>query len=85
MFEFLSQMKIPIWGKTYVKGEGILECHHFGQNGSGVLCRWRKTDHVCWGKMTFSGINELYKKSFQGLHWLQKLGPVKALFGAKVV
>jgi len=22
---------------------------------------------------------------FQGLHWLQKLGPCKALFGAKVV
>jgi len=35
--------------------------------------------------MTFSGINELYKKSFQGLHWLQKLGSVKASFGAKVV
>ena len=22
----------------YVKGEGIFECYHFGQNGSGVLC-----------------------------------------------
>jgi len=42
---------------AYVKSEGIFGCYHFGQNGSGVLCLWRTTDQVFWGKTAFSGIH----------------------------
>jgi len=38
---------------AYVKGEGISEGYHFGQNGSGVLCLWRITDQVCLGQNVF--------------------------------
>jgi len=44
-------MKIP--KIAYVKGEGVFECYHFGQNGSGVLCLWRITDQVCLGQNGF--------------------------------
>jgi len=46
-----------------------------------------------WGKTAFSGIHELCESfrskfkamSFQGFHWLQKVGSGKASFAAKVV
>jgi len=80
-------------GGSYVKGEGIFECYHFGGNESGVLCIWRITDQMCSGQCGFSGIHELCESlrstfkamSFQSLHWLQKFGSCKASFGAKVV
>jgi len=37
----------------YVNGEGILECYHFGQNGSGVMCLWSKTDQMCLERNCF--------------------------------
>jgi len=42
-------MKIPNLKIAYVKGEGIFECYHFGQNRSGVFR----------AKRLFSGIYEL--------------------------
>jgi len=79
---------------AYVKGEGIFECYHFGQNGSGVLCLCRITDQVCLGQNGFflasmscvKAFRSTFRAmSFQDLHWLQNLGSCKASFGAKVV
>jgi len=44
-------MKIPNWKD--VKGEGIFECYHFGQNGSSDLCFWRILEQVCLGQNGF--------------------------------
>jgi len=37
VLEFLSEMNIPNSKIAYVKSEGIFECYHFGQNGTGVF------------------------------------------------
>jgi len=42
-------MKIPNLKIPFVKGEGIFECYHFGQNGLGVF----------GAKSPFSGIHGL--------------------------
>jgi len=46
-------MKISNLRTAYVKGEGIFECDHFRQNGSGVLCLWPIMDQVCLGQNGF--------------------------------
>ena len=68
---------------AYVKGEGIFECYHFRQNGSGVLGAKRlfRASMNCVKALK----STLRALSFQDLHWLQKLGSCIALFGAKVV
>ena len=44
---FYHKWRSQTWKIAFVKGEGIFQCYHFGQNTSGVLCLWRVTDQVC--------------------------------------
>jgi len=86
---FYDKLRCETWQKACVKGEGIFECYHFGQNGSGVFCLWRMMDQVCLGQNGFLWHAWVVWKlleamSSQDLHWLQKLGSCKASFGAKV-
>jgi len=82
VLEFLSQMKTPNLKIANVKGEGIFECCHFGQNGSRVFGAKRlflaSVSCVTVFRSTFRAV------SFQDLHWLQKLRSCKASFGVKV-
>ena len=59
---------------AYVRGDGIFECYHFGQNGSGVFGSKRlflaSTSCVKIFRSKFKAM------SFRGLHWLQKISVV---------
>jgi len=41
-------------------GEGIFECYHFGQNGSGVVCLGKGSGCFIQGiRVFYSGIHEM--------------------------
>jgi len=60
--------RISIAVATKVKGEGIFECYHFGQNGPGVSCLWRITDQVFAAKrlfLTSTGFVKVFRRKFK--------------------
>jgi len=80
-----SESKTNNWGIAYFKGEEIFEYYHLllAHNGSGVFGAKRfflaSTNCVKVFRSKFKST------SFQGLHWLKKIGSRKVSFGEKLV